>query len=250
MVCLTDTLSMQGEDYTLDQVDADALELMQKTLGELCESCIKVTEYNKFTVDTVAFEIMQKKIKESGESKLTENILDLFAHPNPFFRAWAAEYFYFVESPKALNKLLLGLQDTDSDVRKAIVSTLDRFEEEPITQALLKALEEDSDEDIQDYILYERSHLMRSEHIAQLRQSWYKTGRRSYSYAIATIQSNCKYYNHEIYQKSPEPEAIALAVIPAGTTINIETLGNLNTGTVNIQGDQIGAQNQQSAPKE
>ncbi len=61
--------------------------------------------------------------------------------------------------------------------------------------------------------------------------------------AIANIQSRCKFYNYEIFQAAQEPEN-PQTENPEKTAIvyQIDSVGNLNTGTVNVKGDQIGTQ--------
>jgi energy-coupling factor transporter ATP-binding protein EcfA2 len=79
--------------------------------------------------------------------------------------------------------------------------------------------------------------------------------------AIAAIQANCKFYNHEIFHAPPaKPQPTQQSPIPGSPIIygdyikgdkiagdkiagdKINQLGNLNTGPVTIQGNQIGEQ--------
>jgi hypothetical protein len=62
---------------------------------------------------------------------------------------------------------------------------------------------------------------------------------------IYTIQRNCGFYNYEIAH-SPLPE---LPDSQLKNTIVVHYVGNLNTGTVNIQGDQIGIKKQLNQEK-
>ena len=64
--------------------------------------------------------------------------------------------------------------------------------------------------------------------------------------AILAIQAACKYYNYPIRHLSLTP-TISKTNNSAGQTI-IEKGGIINTGTVNIKGDQIGTQ-QNNNPK-
>jgi HEAT repeat protein len=61
-------------------------------------------------------------------------------------------------------------------------------------------------------------------------------------YAIQKIQANCKFYNYEIYQKAQERSARVSEERSSNVTYNIDRVGNLNTGTVNIHGNQNGEQ--------
>jgi hypothetical protein len=53
---------------------------------------------------------------------------------------------------------------------------------------------------------------------------------------IESIQANCRFYNYEVLNSLPPP----IKSHPPGKTINIQNVGNLNTGNVNIAGNQIG----------
>jgi DNA polymerase III delta prime subunit len=60
----------------------------------------------------------------------------------------------------------------------------------------------------------------------------------SYQRAVERVQSSCGFYNYEIFKNPPE-------AIPSGTPIiyqifNVEQVGNLNTGSVQVHGDMIG----------
>jgi HEAT repeat protein len=67
-------------------------------------------------------------------------------------------------------------------------------------------------------------------------------------HAISAIQENCKYYNYEIYQvyladqNGDRPASQTSSSLPSTVTYNIDKVGILNTGSVNIHGDQIGEQ--------
>ena len=67
-----------------------------------------------------------------------------------------------------------------------------------------------------------------------------KSGKEVYSFILA-IQDACQYYNYSIRQLSLTPE-INKTKNSAGQTINIEKVGIINTGTVDVKGNQIGTQ--------
>jgi HEAT repeat protein len=52
------------------------------------------------------------------------------------------------------------------------------------------------------------------------------------------IQAKCEFYNYDIFRIPPTNQQS----FPPSLTVNINKLGNLNTGTVNVQGNQIGIQ--------
>jgi DNA polymerase III delta prime subunit len=55
---------------------------------------------------------------------------------------------------------------------------------------------------------------------------------------IFEIQAKCEFYNYNIFHSLPTNQQSS----PPSLTLNIDKLGNLNTGTVNVQGNQIGIQ--------
>jgi predicted NACHT family NTPase len=60
---------------------------------------------------------------------------------------------------------------------------------------------------------------------------------------IAAIQSRCKFYNYEVFQTAEKKMEVRNKKSEAGTTINIQTVGNFNAGTVHNQTGQIGIRN-------
>lgn len=66
--------------------------------------------------------------------------------------------------------------------------------------------------------------------------------------AIQGIQANCKFYNYDLWQAHVAAQQGDLSTSqrsrsPSTTIYNIDRVGNLNTGSVNIHGDQTGGQN-------
>jgi HEAT repeat protein len=79
-----------------------------------------------------------------------------------------------------------------------------------------------------------------------LKPSFPKVGEDAQN-AITSIQNRCKYYNYEVYQAYLEaqqrnPSADQTSSHPSTVTYNIGNVGILNSGSVTIQGDQIGEQ--------
>jgi hypothetical protein len=76
------------------------------------------------------------------------------------------------------------------------------------------------------------------------RTSKYNLDYFKHQFAVRKIQDNCKFYNYDIFQNTP-------ASIPSSHTVihrtyntynNIDRVGNLNTGSVQVNGDMIGEQ--------
>ncbi|QDL10900.1 hypothetical protein DP113_25945 [Brasilonema octagenarum UFV-E1] len=63
---------------------------------------------------------------------------------------------------------------------------------------------------------------------------------------ILEIQERCKFYNHKIFHSPPVEEEIKTkSETSKSSTYIIQRVGNLNTGDVNIHGNQIGTQHNQ-----
>jgi hypothetical protein len=62
----------------------------------------------------------------------------------------------------------------------------------------------------------------------------------SYQRAVERVQASCKFYNYEIFKN--HPEAIPSITPIIYQTYNIDRVGNLNTGSVQVDGDMIGEQ--------
>jgi hypothetical protein len=74
-----------------------------------------------------------------------------------------------------------------------------------------------------------------------------KTGREDLAYTIEAIQKRCQFYNLEVFNSpSVEEETKTGSEISKSSTyIFHQPVGNLNTGDVNIHGNQIGIERNQ-----
>lgn len=66
----------------------------------------------------------------------------------------------------------------------------------------------------------------------------------TYQFAVIKIQDNCKFYNYDILQDAPAPISSSNMVVHQtyNTYNNVDRVGNLNTGSVQVDGDMIGEQ--------
>ncbi len=57
--------------------------------------------------------------------------------------------------------------------------------------------------------------------------------------ALTAIQANCQFYNYTLFRSDPVPEPSPQADTIENNYYIIDHVGNLNTGNVNIHGNQI-----------
>ncbi|MEG4342199.1 HEAT repeat domain-containing protein [Microcoleus sp. A003_D6] len=156
---------------------------------------------------------------EIGDGAMT-GLLKLVEDSHPYVRRIAAEALGKIGGDPAIPGLLklvedLDVEDLDSDVRSSAAEALGKIANQhaekvaPHLPHLLTLIPSESGDKVHRLIL--------------------------------AIQAACKYYNYRIRELSLTPE-VSKAKNSHGQTINIETVGNLNTGTVNVKGDQIGTQ--------
>ena len=163
-----------------------------------------------------------------------------------------------VRSDKAIPRLFKLVEDSDRNMRSNVPDTLGKIGSEAAVPRLLKFLEdskvprllkflEDSNYNVRKsatnmLVKIAKQHkekvVPHLPHLLTLIPS--ESGTEVHRLILA-IQAACKYYNYPIRQLSLTPES-SKTNNSAGQTINIEKVGNLNTGTVNIKGDQIGTQ--------
>lgn len=179
-------------------------------------SFIKSDDSNDFSAQTGAAALGQ-----NGNETTIPGLLQLAAHAD-FNRRWkAAEALGKIGNEVAIDGLLKLLEDADSSVRWSAAEALGEIaQKRPDTIA---------------------QHLL---HLLTLIPT--DSGQIALRVTLA-IQENCKYYNYEIYQAHLEAQKHDRQTPQnsdrSSTTYYIENnYGNLNTGTVNIAGDQTGVE--------
>lgn len=208
---------------------------------------------------------------ELGDKTVILELLDALHDEEYVVQREACEALGRLRSEIAIPGLLAALQDRDSLIYVHIMEALGELGSEAAIPALLIALR-DEDTGIQ-WNATKALEKLRGDQKDILSPLWnlvQKTGETHIISAIASIQARCKFYNYEIFQaaqSSPpktipqsSPSLIVQGDYIAGDKVegdkamgdkvtgnknihNVETVGNLNTGTVNVQGDQIGSQN-------
>jgi HEAT repeat protein len=181
-----------------------------------------------------------------GDAQAIPRLLKLVEDSDSDVRWRAADALGKIGDAQAIPGLLKLLEDSDSDVRSRVADALGNIGDAQAIPGLLK-LVEDSDfyvrsrvADALDNIAKQHAEKVAPHlpHLLTLIPS--KSGEQIHLLILA-IQAACKYYNYPIRQLSLTPE-VSKAKNSHGQTIIIETVGIINTGTVNVKGDQIGTQ--------
>jgi len=189
-----------------------------------------------------------------GSVEAIAGLLKALEHPDSYVRRRATKLLGQVGGEKAVTALITALRTRGVGLRVIVAEELGRIasEDESITlskalivMALMNAL-------------HDKYPLVRQESVEALgkigtpkplselwRQQLSSSNTDIYQ-AISAIQSRCKFYNYEIFQSRLEEEKAEISP-SGGTTINIGSVGNLNTGDVTVQGHQIGTQNNPAA---
>jgi HEAT repeat protein len=181
-----------------------------------------------------------------GDAQAIPGLLKLVEDSNSQVRKSAVDALGKIGDEKAIPGLLKLVEDSDSYVGWSAADALGNIGDEKAIPGLLKLLEH-SDSDVRSHAADALGNIAKQHaekvaphlpHLLTLIPS--ESGKEFYRLILA-IQGACKYYNYPIRQLSLTPE-INKTNNSAGQTINIEKGGIINTGTVNIKGDQIGTQ--------
>jgi HEAT repeat protein len=142
-----------------------------------------------------------------------------------------------------IDVLRKGMKDLDLNVRKSAIHASFRSDSHEIISELQLAFDDcESDmawnilSSIRDFHTSQESSLL----LWLFSYRFTEKGKAAFM-LISHIQSNCKFYNYEIFHSSPaNPQFTQQSRGPV--TYHISQVGNLNTGTVNIHGNQNGEQ--------
>jgi HEAT repeat protein len=188
-----------------------------------------------------------KLLEYSDSEAAIPGLLKLVKHSKSDVRRRAAEKLGNIMGLQRSIMKLIELLDSHPNVRWRVVDALGKIGSEVAIPRLIKLVEEESDSDVRWRAADALANITKQHtegvalhlpHLLTLIPS--KSGEEVHD-LILTIQAACKYYNYEIRQLSLLPES-SKTKNSAGQTINIDKVGNLNTGTVNITGNQIGTQ--------
>ena len=247
--------------YALGKIDSEAV----------IPLLFKLVEDSNFLVSTIAKDVLSKigyrvaiprlvSLVEKSESdmnisaeKLLDEIggeaaipflLELVEDSGPQYNTMLVNTLCKIGSEAAIPGLLKLVEHSNSYVREMVLDVLGNIGSETAIPGLLKLVE-----DSNSYVRWKATDALANiakqhtervvphiPHLLTLIPS--KSGEQVHRLILA-IQAACKYYNYEIRQLSLTPES-SKTKGSAGLTIG--NVAILNTGTVNVQGDQIGTQ--------
>jgi hypothetical protein len=158
-----------------------------------------------------------------------------------YVRKRAAGAIVKIGGEGALPGLLKALEDEDLSVRKQAAEAIGEIGGEGALPGLLKALE-DQDLDVREQAAGAIGQIGSATALPTLWQHHLKTPEDYLKKAIQTLQNKNKLYNYDISQT---PLPASLSPTDRTTTINNfnAPVGQVNTGTVTIHGNNIGTQN-------
>lgn len=179
----------------------------------------------------------------AGDEEAIPSLLKLMEHSSPGVRKNAVLGLGKIGDKTAIPTLINSLKDSDADVRSNAAGALESI------------AKRDTAKELTDEIA---SHLP---YLLALIPT--DAGEAAYR-VMLTIQENCEYYNYDIYQAYLEaqkadqqlpqnhdrsnityeakPDQNKVSPTQSTNIFNINHVGNINTGDVNIQGNQIGIQ--------
>ena len=190
-----------------------------------------------------------------GSESEIPDLLKVLEDADDFVRKSAAESLYLLgvetDTPTLFAALedLNAIQDFDTEAYESKLTIFDAISPEDTLPNLLRLLK-NSDGEVRWDVVRALSEFQadRAAHILpnliQLLPT--ESGKEAFQ-AIQGIQSNCKFYNYEIHQSKLRKADRTSREGGGGdrtlhVTYNIDRVGNLNTGTVNLHGNQNGEQ--------
>jgi HEAT repeat protein len=180
-----------------------------------------------------------------GDKAAIEELLKLLKDSDFYTRWRAAEALGNIGDKAAIEGLLKLVEHSDFYTRGKVADALGKIGDKAAIPRLVK-LVEDSNSHVRRRAADALCNIAKqhTEEVAPylrrlLTLSRSESGKEVHRFILA-IQAACKYYNYPIRHLSLSESTKAKDSPPQ--TIIIETLGNLNTGTVNVKGDQVGTQ--------
>jgi HEAT repeat protein len=244
---ITDKAAIPELLKLVEDSDSDVRMMAADALGKITDKAaipelLKLVEHSNWNVRWSA----AYALGEIGDKAAIPGLLKLVEDSNSYVRRRAADALGAIGDKAAIPGLLKLVEDSNSDVRRRAADTLGKIGDKAAIPGLLK-LVEDSNSDVRrsaadalGKITKQHTEIVAHHlpHFLTLIPS--KSGEEVHRLILA-IQAACKYYNYSIRQLPLTPES-SKTNNSAAQTINIEKGGIINTGTVNIKGDQIGTQ--------
>jgi HEAT repeat protein len=187
-----------------------------------------------------------RAIRQLVDKSNLHDLLPLLQDSNSDVRSTAVEMIGQLGGEKAVIVLTDILNIRGANMRKLAAKTLGKIQEwedlSPLTQsltiiALLNSLETHHDS-IRSTASESLSRIGNFKILPLLHQKLTESKNDKITKIIFAIQAKCEFYNYDIFRIPPDNQQSS----PPSLTLNIDKLGNLNTGTVNVQGNQIGIQ--------
>ncbi len=244
--------ALEDSDFNFRRIAAEALGKIGSEAA--IPNLLKAVEDSDFNFRRIAAEALGK----IGSEAAIPGLLKALEDSDSNVRYCAVFALGEIGSEALIPSLLKALEDSDSSVRYCAVFALGKIGSEAAIPGLLKAIE-NSDRNVHGSAADALGKFKddRAAHILPnlLKLLRTKSSKEAFK-AIQNIQANCKFYNYEIHQKAQAIHPTERQQLPSGAMIiygdyiqgdktkgdkyEIDQVGNLNTGTVNIIGNQIG----------
>jgi HEAT repeat protein len=244
---IADDQALPGLLKLVEHSDSDVRRMVADALGNIGDDqaipgLLKLVEDSDSDVRRMVADALGK----IGDEKAIPGLLELVKDSDSDVRWRAADALGNIGDEQAIPGLLKLVEHSDCDVRSSAANALGNIGNDRAIPELLK-LVEDSDSDVRRNAAYALGKIAKQHaekvapHLPHLLTLIPSESGEEFHRLILAIQAACKYYNYPIRQLSLTPE-INKTKNSAGQTINIEKGGIINTGTVNIKGDQVGTQ--------
>ncbi|MEZ2227455.1 MAG: HEAT repeat domain-containing protein [Microcoleus sp.] len=184
-------------------------------------------------------------LEKIGSEESIPGLLQLVEDSDTDVRLMAGDALENICYESAIFKLIELAEDSSSYLPLSVVDILGKIGSDPTIPGLFELLE-DPDSDVRASAADAIANIAKQHaekvvpHLPHLLTLILPKSGKEVHRLILAIQAACKYYNYPIRQLSLTPEASKIKD-SAGLTIN-GNVGNLNTGTVNVKGDQVGTQ--------
>ncbi|MBD2514033.1 HEAT repeat domain-containing protein, partial [Nostoc sp. FACHB-973] len=201
-----------------------------------------------------------------GNQQAVSALINALQDEDSSVRSIAAEALGKIGNQQAVSALINALQDEDSSVRSIAAEALGKIGNQQAVSALINALQ-DEDSSVRSIAAEALGKIAGSEVLHYIWELQLKIPSQYKSDAISKIQERYKFYNHEIFYtvlneetNSADPLTSSLNTLNQTLKTMSETPKNDFTGatfgnivgsvTGNIQGDNIGTQNNYASTKD
>ncbi|OKH50532.1 hypothetical protein NIES2130_34130 [Scytonema sp. HK-05] len=243
---IKDTQAVQALIHALNDEDsyvrwraADALGKIKDT--QAVQALIQALNHQDYYVRWRAADALGK-IKDT---QAVQALIQALNHQDYYVRWRAADALGEIKDSQAVQALILALKDADSSVRRRAAYALGEIKDFQAVQALILALK-DEDSSVRSSAASALGKIGSSEILSRIWELRL-TGVDYAENVISKIQERYKFYNHEIFHSPPVKKETKTEseTSKSSTYIFHQPVGNVNTGDVNIQGNQIGTQHNQ-----